>query len=158
MAMSAATFLAGVAATIHDFISTRFQTFFCLSPDTPITIRQGGCQSCDNFFAAAAVLANLITDFIGGFLADFLVGIVKAVDQSSHDFGITLAIVPVSEPIERSSTIPGIASRLRFVDQLSDLAGICIAAFRFTALLWCTALRCRLAAFRRRDLQKRSGA
>ena len=149
MAVSAATFLTGVAAAVYDFISTRFQTFFGLSPDTPITIRQGGCQCSDHFFAAAAVLANLITDSIGGFLADALIGVVEAIDQGSHDFGITLAIVPVSEPVERSSTMSGIAGGLRFINQLGNLAGVCIAALRLAALLWCAALF-RLAAIRRR--------
>ena len=164
MAVSAATFLTRVAAAVYDFVSTRFQTFFRLSPDTPITIRQGGCQGSDHFFAAAAVFANLITDFIGGFLADALIGVVKTVDQGNHDFGITLAIVPVSELVERSPTMPGIAGRLRFVDQLGNLAGVCIAAFRLTALFWLAAffrlaaLWRRLAAIRRREKSSRTGS
>lgn len=156
MTISAATLLTGVAAAVYDFVSTRFQTFFSLSPDTPITIRQGGCQCSGHFLSAAAVLANLITNFIGGFLADALIGVVKAIDQGSHDFGITLAIELVSKFVECAPTISGIAGRLRFVDQLGNLAGVCIAALRLAALFWfaaffrLAALWCRLAAIRRR--------
>jgi len=78
--VSAATFLTRIAATIHNFITARFQSFFSLSPHTSITIRQGGCQCRDDFFAAAAVFAKLIADFIGCFFSDIFIGVVQAID------------------------------------------------------------------------------
>jgi anti-anti-sigma regulatory factor len=62
--------------------------------------------------AAATVLTNLVTDFIGSFATNSLVAVVQSVDQSSHDFRIAAAVVSVAQAIDRFSSVLSIASRL----------------------------------------------
>jgi hypothetical protein len=89
------------------------QGFFNLTTNTLVAITQGGCQSrCGCVAAAARILAELVADFISGFLADSLVTIVQSVDQGAHDFGIAHAVKLVAELVHSLATILGIASRL----------------------------------------------
>ena len=117
-----------VAATLDHFVTAQAESLFGLANHTPIAITQGTSQSGNHFWAAAAVLANLIADFIGGFTSDSFIGVIQGVDERGHDFRVADAVIPVAELADRSTTLTSVASGLRGVDQLSDLAGIGIAA------------------------------
>jgi len=113
-----------VAAAVDDFVSTQAEGLFGLTNHTAIAITQRTGQGGNDFGAAAAVLANLIADFIGGFTTDAFVGIVQGVDKRGHDFRVADAIITIAQLADGGTTLTGIAGRLRFVDQLGDLAGI----------------------------------
>ena len=117
-----------VAATLDHFVTAQAESLLGLTNHTPIAITQGTGQSGNHFWAAAAVLANLIADFIGSFRPDPMIGVIQGVDERGHDFRVADAVIPVAELADRSTTLTSVASGLRGVDQLSDLAGIGIAA------------------------------
>ena len=147
---TATAFAAGLgAAAIDDTVTARFQSFLSLTTNSPIAVSQSDFQSCDNFVGAAALptLSDLVADFVSGFGANFFVGVVEAVDQGIHNFGIADAIELVAQLIESATALTGIASRLRLVNQLSDFTRIS------TTLLLATRLGAALglwAAFRLR--------
>ena len=117
-----------VAATLDHFVTAQAESLFGLTNNTLIAIAQRTGQSGNHFWAAAAVLANLIADFIGSFPPDPMIGIIQGIDERGHDFRVADAVIPVAELADRSTTLTSVASGLRGVDQLSDLAGIGIAA------------------------------
>ena len=117
-----------VAATLDHFVTAQAESLFGLANNTPIAITQGTGQSGHDFWAAAAVLPNLIADFIGGFSTDPMIGVIQGIDERGHDFRVADAVIPVAELADRSPTLTSVASSLRGVDQLSDLTGIGIAA------------------------------
>ena len=121
-----------VAATLDHFVTAQAESLFGLTNNTLIAIAQRTGQSGNHFWAAAAVLANLIADFIGSFRPDPMIGVIQGVDERGHDFRVADAVIPVAELADRSTTLTSVASGLRGVDQLSDLAGIGIAALGCT--------------------------
>ncbi len=121
-----------VAATLDHFVTAQAESLFGLANHTPVAITQGTGQSGNHFWAAAAVLANLIADFVGSFAANSFISVIQGVDERGHDLWIADAIISVAELANRSPTLTSVASRLRFVDQLSDLAGIGVAALGCT--------------------------
>jgi hypothetical protein len=102
-----------------------------LTSYTTIAVTQSTGQGSNDFWAAAAVLADLITDFVSGNATNSFISIVQTIDKSRHDFWIADAIISVAKLTESSTSLTSIASRLRGVDQLSDIARIRIAALRF---------------------------
>ena len=117
-----------VAATLDHFVAAQAESLLGLTNHTSVAITQRTGQGGNDFGAAAAVLANLIADFIGGFTSDSFIGVIQGVDERGHDFRVADAVIPVAELADRSTTLTSVASGLRGVDQLSDLAGIGIAA------------------------------
>lgn len=117
-----------VAATLDHFVAAQAESLLGLTNHTSVAITQRTGQGGHDFGAAAAVLANLIADFIGGFTSDSFIGVIQGVDERGHDFRVADAVIPVAELADRSTTLTSVASGLRGVDQLSDLAGIGIAA------------------------------
>lgn len=99
-----------------------------LTNHTSVAITQRTGQGGHNFGAAAAVLANLIADFIGRFTTDAFVGVIQGVDKGGHDFRVADAIITIAQLADGRTALTSVASRLRRVDQLSDLAGVGIAA------------------------------
>jgi hypothetical protein len=116
-------------AAIDNVVAAEFQSFFSFLTDTTIAIAQSNRQSLNNFVAhaAAAVLANLVTNLISSFVTNAFVAIIQSVGKRTHNLGIANAAVLVAELINRTSTIFRIASCLRCIDQLSNLAGIIAA-------------------------------
>jgi hypothetical protein len=102
-----------------------------LAADTLIAITQGTGQGGNDFWTAAAVLADLIADFVGGRPSHSFIGIIQSIDEGRHDFWIADAVITITELTESSTSLTSIAGRLRGIDQLGDIARICIAAFRF---------------------------
>jgi hypothetical protein len=132
-------------AAIDDFVAADFQSFFSFVANATIAVSQSSRQSFDNFVvhAAAAVTTDLVTDFISGFVTNSLIAIVQSVDEGTHDFGIADTVVTIAQTIDRLRTVLGVASSLRFVDQLSDFAGLIraatiVATAGFRATLWST--------------------
>ncbi|MFN0196704.1 MAG: hypothetical protein ACKVT0_08150, partial [Planctomycetaceae bacterium] len=83
----------------------------------------------DFLVAAAGVLAKLITDFISGFGSDAFIAVIQSINEGHHDFGIANAVEATAQLVNRRTTFRGMASGLRFVNQLSDDTRIGIAAF-----------------------------
>lgn len=119
---------AAVAATIDDVISAQAQSLFGLTSHTTIAIAQRTGQGRDDFGAAAAVLTNLITDLVGSHPANSFISIVQTIDEGRHDFRIADAIIAIAEFPQGSTSLTGIAGRLRLVDQASNFTRIGIAA------------------------------
>ena len=124
---------ATVAAALDHVVAAQLESLFGLTNHTLVAITQRTGQSGDDFGAAAAVLANLIANFIGRFTTDAFVSIVQGVDKGGHDFRVADAVIPVAKLADRSTTLTSVASGLRGVDQLSDLAGVGIAALGIAA-------------------------
>ena len=101
-----------VAASLDDIVSTQAQGLFSLTNHTAIAITQSTGQGGHDFGAAAAVLANLITDFIGRFTADAFIGIVQGIDEGRHDFRVADAIITIAQLADGGTTLTGIAGRL----------------------------------------------
>jgi hypothetical protein len=79
------------------------------------------------------VLTDLIADFVGSFFTNTFISIVQSVNHGTDDFWIATTVVVVTQFIDGISTIFGVASSLRLVDQLGDFARISIATFGSTA-------------------------
>ena len=121
---------ATIAAALDHVVTALAESLFGLTNHTAVAITQRTGQGGHNFGAAAAVLANLIADFIGRFTTDAFVGIVQGIDKGGHDFRIADAIITIAKLADGRTALTSVASRLRGVDQLSDLAGVGIAALR----------------------------
>lgn len=119
---------AGVAAAIDDVISAQAKSLFGLTSYTTIAVGQRTGQSGNDLWAAAAVLTDLITNLIGSGTTNSFISIIQAIDEGRHDFWIADAVISVTELTESSTSLTSIASRLRLVDQASDIARIRIAA------------------------------
>ena len=100
---------------------------------TAIAITQSNGQGSDDFGAAAAVLANLIADFIGSRSADAFIGIVQTVDEGRHDFRVADAIISIAQLAEGGTSLTSIAGGLRCVNQLLQLQGFALQHFVSTA-------------------------
>jgi len=101
-----------LAASLDDIVTADFQSTRCLADNTAITVTQSGRQCGGQFRAtAAAVPAQDVTDFIGGFLANPLIRVVQRVDQGHHNLRITLTVV-VTEIVHRTPALPGITGGL----------------------------------------------
>jgi hypothetical protein len=102
-----------------------------LTSNTTIAVTQSTGQGGNDFWAAAAVLADLIANLVSGGTTDSFVSIVQTIDESRHDFWIADAVISVAELTESSTSLTSIASRLRGIDQLGDVTWIGIAALGF---------------------------
>lgn len=103
---------AGVAVSIDDIISAQAKSLFGLATNTTIAITQGTGQSSNNFGAAAAVLANLITNLVSGCRTNSFISIVQAIDESRHDFRIADAIISIAEFAKSCTSLSRIAGGL----------------------------------------------
>jgi len=113
-----------------------------LTNHTLVAVTQRTGQSGNNFGAAAAVLANLITDFVGGFPSDVVIAVIQSVDESRHDFRVADAIIAIAQLADGSTALTSVAGGLRFVDQLGDFAGVGVAAAGAGAAgRWCGTCR-----------------
>jgi len=104
----------------------------------PVAIAQRTGQSGNDFRRAASaatvvILTNLIANFISGLRTNSLVSIVQSVHESNHDFGIADTVEVVAKLMNRSSAIFRVASGLRLINQLCNLARISVAATSFAA-------------------------
>ena len=79
---------------------------------TAVAITQGNGQGGYDFGAAAAVLANLITDFVSRSAADAFIGIVQAIDEGRHDFRVADAIITIAQLAEGGTSLTSIAGSL----------------------------------------------
>ena len=102
-----------------------------MASDATIAVAKSTGQGGDDFGAAAAILANLIANLISRCTTNSFIGIIQTIDEGGHDLGIADAVIPTAELAERGTALTGIASRLRRVDQLGNIARICIAALGF---------------------------
>jgi hypothetical protein len=105
---------------------------FSLTSHATIAVTQRTGQGGNDFGAAAAVLTDLIADFISSNSSDSFICIVQTIDEGRHDFWIADAIIAVAKLTESMTSLTSIAGRLRGVDQLGDAAGISIAALGFS--------------------------
>jgi hypothetical protein len=103
---------ASVAVAVDDFVSTQAESLFSLATNTTIAVTEGTGQSGRDFGAAAAVLANLIANFISRFTTNSFISIVQTVDKGRHDLWIADAVISVAELADRSTSLTGIAGRL----------------------------------------------
>jgi hypothetical protein len=101
---------------------------FGLTSYTAIAVTESTCQGGDDFGAAAAVSTNLITNLVRGGTTNSFIGIVQTIDEGRHDFWIADAVISIAKLTESSTSLTSIASRLRGIDQLGDVARIGIAA------------------------------
>jgi hypothetical protein len=122
---------AGTAVAIDDFVTAQAESLFSLTSDPSIAIAQRTGQSGNDFWAAAAVLANLIADFVSSDATNSFIAIIQTIDEGRHDFWIADAVISIAELTESSTSLTGIASRLRAVNQLGDFTSIILAAFGF---------------------------
>ena len=120
-----------VAATLDHVVATQLEGLFGLTNHTAIAVTQRTGQSGDDFGAAAAILTNLIANFVGGGTTNSFIGIVQTIDKRCHDFRIADAVISVTELTQRGTSLTSIASRLRNVDELGDIARIRVAASCF---------------------------
>ena len=79
---------------------------------TTITVTQSTGQGGGDFWAAAAVLANLITDFIGSFTSDAFISIIQSIDEGRHDLWVADAIITIAQLADGGTSLTSIASRL----------------------------------------------
>ena len=117
--------------TINDFVATEFQCFFCLMTNRTVTISQSSGQGRHNFIttAAATVLADLVANFICCFCSNSFVCVIQSINECVHDFRIADTTVIVTQFVDGITSLLGITSCLRLVDQLSKFGCIDIAAF-----------------------------
>ena len=101
-----------VAATFDNVVSTQAEGLFSLTNHTAIAVTQSTGQGGDDFGAAAAVLANLIADFIGSFTSDAFISIIQSVDEGRHDLWIADAIITIAQLADGSTSLTSIAGRL----------------------------------------------
>jgi hypothetical protein len=120
----------GVAAAINNLVSAQAKSLFSLTSHATIAVAQSTGQGGDDFGAAAAVTANLITDLVCSRTTNSFISIVQSIDEGRHDFWIADAVISIAKLTESSSSLTSIASRLRGVDQLGDITRIGIAADR----------------------------
>ena len=78
--------------------------------------------------AAAGVALGLPGDLTGGLFPNALIAVVQTIYKGAHDFGIADAIELPTQLTQGFRTALGIASRLRNIDEVSNFAGVCIAA------------------------------
>jgi len=102
----------GVAAAIDDVVSAQTQGLFSLTTDATIAVTQRTGQSGNDFWAAAAVLADLITDLVRSGATNSFICVVQTIDEGRHDFWVADAIISVAELTQGSSSLTSIASRL----------------------------------------------
>ena len=125
-----------VTAAIDNFVATSTQTLFRLTTNTLVTVTQGSRQRGHDFARAAArILAELVAKFVGRFFANSFVAVIQTVDERGHDLWIADAVELVAQLVESFPAIFRIASGLRLVDQLRDLAGVIFAAGRAAAAI-----------------------
>lgn len=101
-----------VTAALDDVVSTQAESLFSLTNHTAIAVTQSTGQGSDDFGAAAAVLANLITDFIGRFTADAFIGIVQGIHEGRHDFRVADAIITIAQLADGGTSLTSIAGGL----------------------------------------------
>ena len=101
-------------AVVNDFVTAGFQGFFGFVANAPVAVSQSHGQSFDDFVshAAAAVLANLVADFVSSFVTNPLIAIVQSVGEGGHDLGVAAAVVTIAKTIDRFRTIFGVAGSL----------------------------------------------
>lgn len=100
-----------------------------MTTNATVAVGQSSRQRGDDFARAAArILAELIADLIGRFFANSFVAVIQTIDERAHDLRVADAVELVAQLIESTTAILGIASGLRLVDQMSDLAGVIFAA------------------------------
>lgn len=121
----------GPAAAIDDVISAQAKGLFSLTSHATIAITQRTGQGSHDFWTAAAVLTNLITNLISSRTTNSFICIVQTIDEGRHDFWIADAIISIAKLTESSRSLTSIASRLRGIDQTSDIASVAIAASCF---------------------------
>ena len=131
VAASASGRAAAVAVSIDNIVSAQAKSLFGLTSDTTIAVTQSTGQGGHDFWAAAAVLANLIANLISSSLANSFISVVQTVDEGRHDFWVADAIIAVAEFAKSSGSLLRIAGRLRRIDQLGDIAGIRVAGTGF---------------------------
>lgn len=101
-----------VTATLDDVVSTQAESLFSLTDHTAIAVTQSTGQGSDDFGAAAAVLANLIADFIGSFAADAFISIIQSIDEGRHDLWIADAIITIAQLADGGTSLTSIAGSL----------------------------------------------
>lgn len=114
-AVAAGARATAIAAAVHNFVSAQFERFFGLANDRLVAIAKSTGQRRNHFrsrAAAAAVLAELITDFVRSLSTDAFIAIVQRVDERGHDFWIADAIKLITEAMDRPTTIFSLAARL----------------------------------------------
>ena len=121
----------GSAVAIDDVISAQAKGLFGLTSHTTIAVSQGTGQGSHDFWAAAGVSTNLITNLISSGATNSFIGIVQTIDEGRHDFWIADAVISIAKLTQSSSSLTSIASGLRGIDQLRDVARIPIAASCF---------------------------
>jgi len=85
---------------------------FGLTSDAAIAVTEGTSQSSNHFWAAAAVLANLIANLVCSGATNSFVSIVQTVDEGRHDFWVADTIISAAEFAKSRTSLRGIACRL----------------------------------------------
>ena len=126
------------AAAVDNIITTALQCFFGLTADVPVTVGQSASESANHGSpAAATIVENLIADFVGRFGSHTFVAVVQSIDEGVHDFGVTDAVVSITQFMDRVATVSGIAFRHRSFDESGNLTTV----FPTAAILTTTAGR-----------------
>jgi hypothetical protein len=85
---------------------------FGLATYTSIAVTQSTGQGGHDFWTAAAVLANLITNLVCGCTTNSFISIIQSIDEGRHDFWVADAIVSIAEFTKSCTSLSGIAGRL----------------------------------------------
>ena len=119
---------AAVAAAIDDVVSAGSESLRSLTSHTTIAVGKSTCQGGNDLWAAATIFTNLITNLIRGSSANSFISIIQSIDEGRHDFWIADAVISSAKLTESSTSLTSIASRLRLVDQASNITRIGVAA------------------------------
>jgi hypothetical protein len=101
-----------LAAAIDDVVTALTQSLLRVPTNSAIAVRQRTGQGRRDFaVAAAGVLLERVTEFLGRLASDVLVGVVQTVDHRAQDFRIALAIIR-TQLVDRVSALLAVAGRL----------------------------------------------
>ena len=91
-----------VAVSTNYFVSAQAESLSGLTNHTVIAIAQGTGQGGNDFWAAAAVLSDLITNLVSRLAANSMIGIIQGVNKRGHNLWIADAIVSGSSHCSES--------------------------------------------------------